>query len=136
MVRVQSRYFLIKFQQQQQQQSSGNSTLKSQGQVYELIQQAMLREFGERGVILFLSRSGVKYYNPTTRLCIFRVARETAKYLRQCFSNQLSYVLSIVHVSGCIRRVQVKILDLNKALLLEDLKSYEAERQKIQQLLP
>ncbi|KAI3631813.1 hypothetical protein MIR68_010286 [Amoeboaphelidium protococcarum] len=135
MVRVQSRYFLIKFQQQQQ-QSSGNSTLKSQGQVYELIQQAMLSEFGERGVILFLSRSGVKYYNPTTRLCIFRVARESAQYLRQCLSNQLSDVLNIVHVSGCIRRVQVTILDLNKALLLEDLKSYKVERQKIKELLP
>ncbi|RDB26395.1 Ribonuclease P/MRP protein subunit POP5 [Hypsizygus marmoreus] len=120
MVRFKNRWFLVEFIPiGQSRPAEGHLDGK---QIWSALRQSVLSNFGDTGwgsVALSLT---VKYYSPTTSICIIRVARDQHKIAWGALTllssiEGLKYIPNVIHVSGTIKHAQLAAVAHNREVI-------------------
>ncbi|KAF5379820.1 hypothetical protein D9615_005793 [Tricholomella constricta] len=102
-------------------QNQGRSHLEGK-HIWAAVKQSVLNNFGDTGwgsVGLSLT---VKYYSPTTNICIIRVARDHHKIAWGAVTllssiEGLRYIPHVIHVSGTIKHAQMAAIAHNREVV-------------------
>ncbi|KAK7461800.1 RNA-binding protein pop5 [Stygiomarasmius scandens] len=125
MVRFKNRWLLVEFLPI----PSGTSSTSAAGlhqiegkHVWSALKESVLSHFGDVGWGAVGLSLNVKYYSPTTHICIIRVAREhhkiawgAATMLRSI--EGIGCLPHVVHVSGTIKHVQLAAIEHNRVVV-------------------
>ncbi|KAI6108902.1 hypothetical protein EDD16DRAFT_1711705 [Pisolithus croceorrhizus] len=135
MVRFKNRWFLVEFitvsTESSQQPSLDNK------QIYSALRQSVVSNFGDTGwgavgtsltgmsshsLKSLLSDCAVKYFSPTTNICIIRVARDEHKLAWGAITlltsvNGVRIIPHVVHVSGTIKHTQLAAIKHNREVI-------------------
>lgn len=115
MVRFKNRWLLVEFVSLSSDKSSASFDAKH---VYAALRQSVISNFGDAGWGAVGSSMSVKYFSPTTCLCIVRVARDQHTIAWGAVTlltsiNGVRVVPHVVHVSGTIKHVQMAAIKHN-----------------------
>lgn len=120
MVRFKVRYVLFQIHFEQDPDLTINDS-----NLYNAIKDAIDINFGNYGI----GSVSIKYYNPKTCLGILRIDRNNARQLMAALTfitsiKKQSVYIQCLHLSGTIKKVQKKIIDISskKLKVLLDLK--------------
>ncbi|KAJ3800943.1 hypothetical protein GGU11DRAFT_814433 [Lentinula aff. detonsa] len=91
-------------------------------QIHSVLKQSILSNYGDIGwgaVALSLS---VKYFSPTTNICIIRVGREQHKIVWGALTlldglENMRLIPHVIHVSGTIKHVQLAAIVHNRTVI-------------------
>lgn len=117
MVRFKNRWFLIEFL------SCGNPTLSlTSKQIYNALRESIIDNFGDAGWGAVAGSLTVKYFSPTTQICIVRVARDHhttvwggITLLRML--NGTSIIPHVIHLSGTLKKAQLATITHNRTVI-------------------
>lgn len=121
MVRFKNRWLLVEFIPC----SDGPLDARNQTnakQIWSALKQSVLHNFGDTGWGAVGLSLTVKYYSPTTNVCIIRVARDQhriawgAVTLLSSIEGQ-KYIPYVVHVSGTIKHAQLAAIQHNREVI-------------------
>ncbi|KAG8864783.1 hypothetical protein FRB96_003369 [Tulasnella sp. 330] len=125
MVRFKCRWFLVEFLPYEEADSKASVDDRpplTTNDIRDEIRDSVLQNFGEHGWGSVGDSLNVKYYSPTTNICIIRVAREpyriawggitfiTAIKKQRCIPH-------VEHVSGTLKKVQLAAIQYNRVLV-------------------
>jgi ribonuclease P/MRP protein subunit POP5 len=90
--------------------------------VYSALRQSLISNFGDTGWGAVGGSMSVKYFSPTTHLCILRVARDQHTLARGAVTlltsiNGARIIPHVVHVSGTIKHVQLAAIKHNRQVV-------------------
>ncbi|KAI6165820.1 hypothetical protein EDD17DRAFT_1774842 [Pisolithus thermaeus] len=120
MVRFKNRWFLVEFitvsTESSQQLSLDNK------QIYSALRQSVISNFGDTGWGAVGTSLTVKYFSPTTNICIIRVARDEHKLAWGAITlltsvNGVRIIPHVVHVSGTIKHTQLAAIKHNREVI-------------------
>ncbi|KAI6099788.1 hypothetical protein EDD17DRAFT_1781158 [Pisolithus thermaeus] len=120
MVRFKNRWFLVEFitvsTESSQQPSLDNK------QIYSALRQSVVSNFGDTGWGAVGTSLTVKYFSPTTNICIIRVARDEHKLAWGAITlltsvNGVRIIPHVVHVSGTIKHTQLAAIKHNREVI-------------------
>ncbi|KIO34696.1 hypothetical protein M407DRAFT_240514, partial [Tulasnella calospora MUT 4182] len=103
--------------------------------IRDAIRESVIQNFGESGWGSVGDSLYVKYYSPTTKICIIRVARDhhriawAAITLITELRNQ-ACIPHVIHVSGTLKKVQLAAIQYNRVLVAKLKARSNEERQK------
>ncbi|KAL0948650.1 hypothetical protein HGRIS_010454 [Hohenbuehelia grisea] len=97
------------------------STLDGQ-QIWNALKQSIISNFGDTGWGAVGLSLNVKYFSPTTYICIIRVARDHHKIAWGGLSllttiQGVRYIPNVIHVSGTIKQAQLAAVSHNRAVV-------------------
>ncbi|KAF7314325.1 Ribonuclease P/MRP protein subunit POP5 [Mycena kentingensis (nom. inval.)] len=118
---TQNRWLLVELLPVADANNTGPSPLDGQ-KIWQAVRQSVLNNFGDVGwgsVGLSLS---VKYYSPTTNVCIIRVGRDHHQIAWGAVTLLTSidgrrYIPSVVHLSGTIKHTQLAAVAHNREVV-------------------
>lgn len=120
MVRFKNRWFLVEF-------ITVSSELSQQPpldnkQIYSALRQSIISNFGNTGWGAVGMSLTVKYFSPTTNICIIRVARDQHKLAWGAITllttvNGIRIIPHVVHVSGTIKHTQLAAIKHNREVI-------------------
>ncbi|KAI6024853.1 hypothetical protein PISMIDRAFT_360290 [Pisolithus microcarpus 441] len=120
MVRFKNRWFLVEF-------ITVSSELSQQPpldnkQIYSALRQSIISNFGDAGWGAVGMSLTVKYFSPTTNICIIRVARDQHKLAWGAITllttvNGVRIIPHVVHVSGTIKHAQLAAIKHNREVI-------------------
>ncbi|KIK12200.1 hypothetical protein PISMIDRAFT_461679 [Pisolithus microcarpus 441] len=120
MVRFKNRWFLVEF-------ITVSSELSQQPpldnkQIYSALRQSIISNFGDTGWGAVGMSLTVKYFSPTTNICIIRVARDQHKLAWGAITllttvNGVRIIPHVVHVSGTIKHTQLAAIKHNREVI-------------------
>ncbi|KIM82313.1 hypothetical protein PILCRDRAFT_97507 [Piloderma croceum F 1598] len=123
MVRFKNRWLLVEFIPC----SDGQSTRRPANeinakQIWSALKQSVLNNFGDTGWGAVGLSLTVKYYSPTTNVCIIRVARDHHRIAWGAVTLLTSieghkYIPNVVHVSGTIKHAQLAAIQHNREVI-------------------
>ncbi|KAF8501238.1 hypothetical protein BU17DRAFT_78431 [Hysterangium stoloniferum] len=119
MVRFKNRWLLVEFIE-----------CHSQGPLQELnsklvwlaLKQSVITNFGDVGWGAVSTSLNVKYFSPTTNLCIIRIARDHHKLAWGATTllttvNGKDYIPHLIHLAGTIKQAQLAAIRHNKEII-------------------
>ncbi|KAI6155417.1 hypothetical protein BKA82DRAFT_4078381 [Pisolithus tinctorius] len=120
MVRFKNRWFLVEFitvSPESSQQPSFDSK-----QLYSAVRQSVISNFGDTGWGAVGMSLTIKYFSPTTNICIIRVARDQHKLAWGAITlltsvNGVRIIPNVVHVSGTIKHTQLAAIKHNREII-------------------
>ncbi|KAI6025732.1 hypothetical protein F5J12DRAFT_780551 [Pisolithus orientalis] len=120
MVRFKNRWFLVEFitvSPESSQQPSFDSK-----QLYSAVRQSVVSNFGDTGWGAVGMSLTIKYFSPTTNICIVRVARDQHKLAWGAITlltsvNGVRIIPNVVHVSGTIKHTQLAAIKHNREII-------------------
>ncbi|GJE85635.1 ribonuclease Rpp14/Pop5 family protein [Phanerochaete sordida] len=91
-------------------------------QIWSALKQSVLNNFGDTGWGAVSSSLTIKYYSPTTNVCIIRVARDHHKTAWAGVTMLTNiegrkYIPNVVHVSGTIKQAQLSAITHNREVI-------------------
>ncbi|ETW82624.1 RNase P [Heterobasidion irregulare TC 32-1] len=123
MVRFKNRWILVEFLPAPGDPEPTRGAVELTGKhVWAALRQSVIAHFGDTGWGAVGASLSVKYFSPTTNLCIVRVAREPYRIAwaaatllssiegRPCIPN-------VVHVSGTIKHAQLAAIEHNRTVI-------------------
>jgi ribonuclease P/MRP protein subunit POP5 len=122
MVRFKNRWLLVEFIPATTTTASSAQAISGKD-VFNALKQSVLVNFGDNGWGEVGGSLAVKYFSPTTHLCIIRVARgEAARttwaalvLLDRIGNNEGSKVVPhVIHVSGTLKHAQIAAIEWNR----------------------
>ncbi|KAI6037714.1 hypothetical protein EDC04DRAFT_2868643 [Pisolithus marmoratus] len=120
MVRFKNRWFLVEFitfsPESSRQPSFDNK------QIYSALRQSIISNFGDTGWGAVGMSLTIKYFSPTTNICIIRVARDQHKLAWGAITlltsvNGIRIIPHVVHVSGTIKHTQLAAIKHNRQVI-------------------
>ncbi|KIM36084.1 hypothetical protein M413DRAFT_20638 [Hebeloma cylindrosporum] len=128
MVRFKNRWILVEFIPITQGTAQlGKSTVGSANSIdgkaiWSALKQSVLNNFGDTGWGAVGLSLTVKYFSPTTNICIIRVARDQHNIAWGALTLLTSidgtrYLPNVVHVSGTIRHAQLAAIAHNREVI-------------------
>ncbi|EIM91227.1 uncharacterized protein STEHIDRAFT_73016 [Stereum hirsutum FP-91666 SS1] len=120
MVRFKNRWILVEFLPMSP-TSTSDQDLTGQ-RIFNALRQSIISNFGSAGWGSVAASLSVKYFSPTTNLCIVRVARDpyrTAWAGVSMLSNIEGkvYLPNVIHVSGTIKHTQLAAIEHNRTII-------------------
>ncbi|EIN03996.1 hypothetical protein PUNSTDRAFT_108833 [Punctularia strigosozonata HHB-11173 SS5] len=90
--------------------------------IFAALKQSVLQNFGDSGWGAVGYSLTVKYYSPTTRLCIIRVGREHVRTAWGALTllNSIEgqrVIPNVIHVSGTIKHAQIAAIEHNRVVI-------------------
>ncbi|KAJ6480815.1 hypothetical protein C8R47DRAFT_1186651 [Mycena vitilis] len=90
--------------------------------IWAALKQSILSNFGDVGWGSVGSSMTVKYYSPTTNICIIRVARDHHNIAWGALTlltaiEGTRYVHNVIHLSGTIRHAQLAAISHNREVI-------------------
>ncbi|KAJ7633174.1 hypothetical protein FB45DRAFT_914537 [Roridomyces roridus] len=118
MVRFKNRWLLVEFIPT----SNGSATQLDGYKIWEAVRQSVLNNFGDVGWGSIGLSINVKYYSPTTNICIIRVARDHHRIAWGAVTlltaiEGTRYIPNVVHVSGTIKQTQLAAISHNREVI-------------------
>ncbi|KAI0064945.1 hypothetical protein BV25DRAFT_1989677 [Artomyces pyxidatus] len=91
-------------------------------QVFDALRQSVITHFGDVGWGSVGASMSVKYFSPTTNLCIIRVARDPYRVAWGATTLLTSIeghpvIPNVVHVSGTIKHAQLAAIEHNRLIV-------------------
>ncbi|EJD55696.1 hypothetical protein AURDEDRAFT_78966 [Auricularia subglabra TFB-10046 SS5] len=123
MVRFKNRWLLVEFiHTPATAQAAAQAPALDAKRIWAALKQSILTHFGEIGWGAVSPSLTVKYFSPTTRMCIIRVARDHHRIAWAGLTllstvNGESYVPHVVHLSGTIKHTQLAAIQHNKIVV-------------------
>ncbi|KAI0027288.1 hypothetical protein K488DRAFT_81181 [Vararia minispora EC-137] len=119
MVRFKNRWILVEFLSASD--AEPTTELSSQA-IFQALRQSVITHFGDTGWGAVGSSMSVKYFSPTTNLCIIRVGRDPHKIAwgAVCLLADVDgrvVIPNVVHVSGTIKHAQLAAIEHNRAVI-------------------
>jgi len=116
MVRFKNRWILVEFLSPSDARTQRELTSQD---IFFALRQSIILNFGDTGWGAVGSSLSVKYFSPTTSLCIIRVAREPHRIVWAAVSllksiNERITIPHVVHVSGTIKHTQQAAIEHNR----------------------
>ncbi|VDC04956.1 unnamed protein product [Peniophora sp. CBMAI 1063] len=119
MVRFKNRWILVEFLTP----SNAEPTRELSGQaIFSALRESVVTNFGDVGWGAVGASLSVKYFSPTTNLCIIRVGRDphriawaAAALLTSIDGRQV--IPNVVHVSGTIKHTQFAAIEHNRVII-------------------
>ncbi|KZV98730.1 hypothetical protein EXIGLDRAFT_727057 [Exidia glandulosa HHB12029] len=126
MVRFKNRWLLVEFihvpEQPKPNTAPAQPPALDSKKIWAALKQSILKHFGEIGWGAVSTSLTVKYYSPTTRVCIIRVARDHhqiawagATLLSQI--DGAKFIPHVVHLSGTIKHTQLAAIKHDKIVI-------------------
>ncbi|KAJ7481038.1 hypothetical protein B0H11DRAFT_1724687, partial [Mycena galericulata] len=100
-----------------------SSTVALDGhKIWDALRQSILTNFGDIGWGSVGLSISVKYYSPTTNICIIRVARDHHRIAWGAVTlltaiEGMRYIPNVVHLSGTIKHVQLAAISHNREVV-------------------
>jgi len=139
MVRFKNRWLLVEFipissqaQGRPNTAIGGPTSHQLEGkQIWGALKQSVLANFGDTGWGAVGLSLTVKYYSPTTHVCIIRVARDHHRIAWGALTlltsiEGMKYIPNVIHVSGTIKHAQIAAIQHNREVVAR----YRAQAQK------
>ncbi|GLB44779.1 putative component of ribonuclease P, a protein complex that generates mature tRNA molecules by cleaving their 5'-ends [Lyophyllum shimeji] len=124
MVRFKNRWLLVELiPVGTQPQSTAAPTHHLEGKhIWAAVRQSVLANFGDVGWGAVGLSLNVKYYSPTTNICIIRVARDHHRIAWGAVTllsaiEGVRYIPNVVHVSGTIKHAQLAAIAHNREVI-------------------
>ncbi|KAI0791195.1 hypothetical protein C8Q75DRAFT_805555 [Abortiporus biennis] len=134
MVRFKNRWILVEFIPCVSPTNSNNSSILAvpglissnneitSKQIWSALKQSIIANFGDTGWGAVGSSLNIKYYSPTTNVCIIRVARDPYRiaWAGVTFLTSIDgkgYLPNVVHVSGTIKQAQMAAIQHNREVI-------------------
>ncbi|KAJ7286517.1 hypothetical protein C8J57DRAFT_1287863 [Mycena rebaudengoi] len=120
MVRFKNRWLLVELIPVP---SPNSAAARLDGQkIWAALRQSVLSNFGDIGWGSVALAITVKYYSPTTNICIIRVARDHHKIAWGAVTLLTSiegsrYIPNVIHLSGTIRHAQLAAIAHNREVI-------------------
>ncbi|KIY46037.1 hypothetical protein FISHEDRAFT_66541 [Fistulina hepatica ATCC 64428] len=117
MVRFKNRWFLVEFLPI----SSKNAAFEGK-QIWNALKQCILHNFGDAGWGAVAMSLTVKYYSPTTNVCIIRVGRDQHRIAWAGLTllttvDGVPVIPHVVHLSGTIKHAQLAAVTHNREVI-------------------
>ncbi|KIM62721.1 hypothetical protein SCLCIDRAFT_1214830 [Scleroderma citrinum Foug A] len=118
MVRFKNRWFLVEFIV-----VSRESSAPLDGkQIHAALRQSIISNFGDAGWGAVGMALTIKYFSPTTNICIIRVARDQHNLAWGAITlltnvNSIRVIPHVVHVSGTIKHTQLAAIRHNREVV-------------------
>ncbi|KAF8908907.1 hypothetical protein CPB84DRAFT_1766307 [Gymnopilus junonius] len=128
MVRFKNRWILVEFipvvqgVAQLGKSTASNSSNLDGKTIWAALKQSILSNFGDTGWGAVGLSLTVKYFSPTTNICIIRVARDQhnvawAALTLLTIVEGVRYIPNVVHVSGTIKHAQLAAIAHNREVI-------------------
>ncbi|KAH9481858.1 Ribonuclease P/MRP protein subunit POP5 [Psilocybe cubensis] len=128
MVRFKNRWLLVEFipvlqgHAQLGKSTFGNGSLLDGKAIWASLKQSVLTNFGDTGWGAVGLSLTVKYFSPTTNICIIRVARDQHNVAWGALTllsiiDGVRYIPNVVHVSGTIKHAQLSAISHNREVI-------------------
>ncbi|KAJ7772894.1 hypothetical protein DFH07DRAFT_146797 [Mycena maculata] len=120
MVRFKNRWLLVELIPAP---NPNSSTVPLDGhKIWEAVRQSILNNFGDVGWGSVGLSISVKYYSPTTNICIIRVARDHHKIAWGAVTLLTAiegrrYIPNVIHLSGTIKHAQLAAISHNREVV-------------------
>ncbi|KAJ7137939.1 hypothetical protein C8R44DRAFT_828445 [Mycena epipterygia] len=120
MVRFKNRWLLVELIPVP---NPNSSAIHLDGQkIWAALKQSILNNFGDVGWGAVGLSMTVKYYSPTTNICIIRVARDQHKIAWGGLTlltaiEGTRYIPNVIHLSGTIKHVQLAAISHNREVV-------------------
>ncbi|CAL1715861.1 unnamed protein product [Somion occarium] len=127
MVRFKNRWLLVEFlpcspgtNATTYQPTAGNEM--NSRQIWSALKQSVINNFGDIGWGAVSTSLTIKYYSPTTNVCIIRVARDQHQIAwgGVTFLSSIEgrkYIPNVIHVSGTIKQAQLAAIKHNREVV-------------------
>lgn len=91
-------------------------------QLYSAVRQSVISNFGDTGWGTVGMSLTIKYFSPTTNICIVRVARDQHKLAWGAITlltsvSGVRIIPNVVHVSGTIKHTQLAAIKHNREII-------------------
>ncbi|KAI0701210.1 hypothetical protein BC835DRAFT_269174 [Cytidiella melzeri] len=128
MVRFKNRWLLVEFLPCPTASSSVLDTSSRDGpeitskHIWSALKQSVIANFGDTGWGAMSSSLTIKYYSPTTNVCIIRVARDQhciawAGVTLMTSVEGRRFIPNVVHLSGTIKQAQMAAITHNRIVV-------------------
>ncbi|KIJ27355.1 hypothetical protein M422DRAFT_236159 [Sphaerobolus stellatus SS14] len=136
MVRFKNRWLLVEFIPCQDQTSGSGKAAEelNSKHVWLALKQSIVDNFGDVGWGSVSTSLNVKYFSPTTNLCIIRVARDHHRVAWGAMTlltsiNGREHIPHIIHLAGTIKQAQLAAIKYNREIIAR-YRSHAADRGK------
>ncbi|KDR78607.1 hypothetical protein GALMADRAFT_63809, partial [Galerina marginata CBS 339.88] len=90
--------------------------------IWAALKQSVLANFGDSGWCAFGLSLTVKYFSPTTNICIIRVGRDQHNIAWGALTlltsiDGVRYIPNVVHVSGTVKHTQLSAIAHNQEVI-------------------
>ncbi|KAL4066710.1 Rpp14/Pop5 family-domain-containing protein, partial [Scleroderma citrinum] len=114
----QNRWFLVEFIAV----SSDSSVALDGKQIHSALRQSIISNFGDAGWGAVGMSLTIKYFSPTTNICIVRVARDHHNLAWGAITlmtsiNGIRVIPHVIHVSGTIKHTQLAAIKHNREII-------------------
>ncbi|KAJ6531072.1 hypothetical protein B0H19DRAFT_1214312 [Mycena capillaripes] len=121
MVRFKNRWLLVELIPTSNPNSNPSTRLDGQ-KIWAALKQSILSNFGDVGWGSVGLSMTVKYYSPTTNICIIRVARDHHKIAWGALTLMTAiegsrYIPNVIHLSGTIKHAQLAAISHNREVI-------------------
>ncbi|KAI0090176.1 hypothetical protein BDY19DRAFT_756895 [Irpex rosettiformis] len=104
--------------------TSSNEPELTSKHIWSALKQTVIANFGDIGWGAVSSSLTIKYYSPTTNVCIIRVARDQhpiawAGVTLMANIEGRRYIPNVVHLSGTIKQAQMAAITHNRAVIAQ-----------------
>ncbi|KAG6333031.1 hypothetical protein ID866_6055, partial [Astraeus odoratus] len=118
----QNRWFLVEFITVTSESSPGQPHSLDNKQIYNALRQSVISNFGDTGWGAVGTSLTVKYFSPTTNICIIRVARDQHKLAWGAITmltsiNGVRVIPCVVHLSGTVKHTQLAAIRHNREII-------------------
>ncbi|KAK7038282.1 ribonuclease P/MRP protein subunit POP5 [Favolaschia claudopus] len=122
MVRFKNRWLLVELIPAPQTPSSAAPARLDGQKIWASLKQSIITNFGDVGWGSVGLSMSVKYYSPTTNICIIRVARDHHKIAWGALTlltaiEGTRYIPNVVHLSGTVKHTQLAAVAHNRAVI-------------------
>ncbi|KAA1467207.1 hypothetical protein DENSPDRAFT_832205 [Dentipellis sp. KUC8613] len=122
MVRFKNRWLLVEFLPPSSAGTNRPPAELTGKQIYAALRQSVIAHFGDVGWGAVGASLNVKYFSPTTGLCIIRVARDPYRTAWGALTLLTSIdgwtcVPNVIHVSGTIKHAQLAAIEHNRIVV-------------------
>ncbi|KAJ7264863.1 hypothetical protein B0H12DRAFT_1101164 [Mycena haematopus] len=122
MVRFKNRWLLVELIPASNSNPNSSATRLDGQKIWSALRQSILVNFGDVGWGSVASSVTVKYYSPTTNICIIRVARDHHKIAWGALTLMTTiegarYIPNVIHLSGTIKHAQLAAVAHNREVI-------------------
>ncbi|KAJ7879002.1 hypothetical protein B0H14DRAFT_3082963 [Mycena olivaceomarginata] len=122
MVRFKNRWLLVELIPAPNPNPNPSPTRLDGQKIWAALRQSILSNFGDVGWGSVGLSITVKYYSPTTNICIIRVARDHHKIAWGALTLMTAvegtrYIPNVIHLSGTIKHVQLAAVAHNREVI-------------------
>ncbi|KAJ7907291.1 hypothetical protein B0H13DRAFT_2233450 [Mycena leptocephala] len=122
MVRFKNRWLLVELIPASTPNPNSSPARLDGQKIWAALRQSILTNFGDVGWGSVGSSMNVKYYSPTTNICIIRVGRDHHKIAWGALTlitaiEGTRYIPNVIHLSGTIKHAQLAAISHNREVI-------------------